>query len=76
MIAERIAEKNGRVKVYRLSATEVWLLIVNNRFLGPGEVYVRPDDLAQWKFPFDFDKVLMFLREADGTGEVIEIQRA
>ena len=72
----RIAEKNRRVKEYKLSAPEVWLLIVNDRFLGAGEVYARPDHLAQWKFLFDFDKVLLFLREPGGTGEVIEIQRA
>jgi hypothetical protein len=49
---------------------------VNDQFLGPGEVYARPDNLAHWKFPFDFDKVLLFSREPGGTGEVIEIQRA
>jgi hypothetical protein len=76
LIESRIAEKNTRVKEYKLSAPEVWLLIVNDRFLGAGEVYARPDHLAQWKFLFDFDKVLLFLREPGGTGEVIEIQRA
>jgi hypothetical protein len=75
LIASRIAEKNGRVRDYRLSAREVWLLIVNDQFLGPGEVYARPDHLAEWKFPFDFDKVLLFLREPGGAGEVIEIQQ-
>jgi hypothetical protein len=54
----------------------VWLLIVNDQFLGPGELYVRPDHLEQWKFQFDFDKVLLFSREPGGTGEVIEIRRA
>lgn len=76
LLGARIAEKNGRVKDYKLSAPEVWLLIVNDQFLDPGEVYARPDYLAQWKFPFDFDKVLLFSREPGGTGEVIEIQRA
>jgi hypothetical protein len=60
----------------QLSAPEVWLLIVNDQFLGPGELYVRPDHLEQWKFQFDFDKVLLFSREPGGTGEVIEIRRA
>jgi hypothetical protein len=45
--------------------------IVNGQFLG-GEVYARPDHLAQWKFPFDFDKLLLFSRERAGTGAVIE----
>jgi hypothetical protein len=49
---------------------------VNDQFLGPGEVYARPDHLAQWEFTFDFDKVLLFSREPGGGGEVIEIQRA
>jgi hypothetical protein len=76
LLETRIGEKNGRVPDYRLSAPEVWLLIVNDQFLGPGEVYARPDHLAQWKFNFDFDKVLLFSREPGGSGEVIEIQRA
>jgi hypothetical protein len=75
LIEHRIGEKNGRVPDYRRSASEVWLLIVNDKFLGPGEVYVRADQLAQWRFSFDFDKVLLFLREAGGAGEVIELQR-
>jgi hypothetical protein len=45
------------------------------RFLGAGEVYARADHVAQWKFAFDFEKVLMFLREPGGSGEVIEVQR-
>jgi hypothetical protein len=57
-------------------AGEVWLLIVNDRFLGAGEVYARPDRLAQWKFAFDFEKVLLFLREPGGSGEVIELHKA
>lgn len=71
-----IAEKNARVAEYRLSAPQVWLLIVNDQFLGPGVVYVRLEYLAAWKLTFDFDKVLLFSREPGGTGEVIEIQRA
>jgi hypothetical protein len=71
-----IAKKNQRVRAYRLSAPSVWLLIVNDLFLGPGEVYARPDDLAKWKFTFDFDKVLLFSRQPGGGGDVIEIQRA
>jgi hypothetical protein len=76
LIAGRIAEKNSRVAHYRLAAPEVWLLIVNDRFLGPGEVYARSEHLAQWKFPYDFDKVLLFSREPGGADKVIEIQRA
>ena len=76
LLENRIPAKNGNVPDYRLTAPELWLLIVSDQFLGPGEVYARPDDLALWKFLFDFDKVLLFSREPGGTGDVIEIQRA
>lgn len=76
LLENRIAGKNLRVADYRVSAPEVWLLIINDQFLGPGEVFARPDHLAAWKFAFDFDKVLLFSREPGGTGEVIEIQPA
>jgi hypothetical protein len=71
-----IADKNLRLPDYRLAAGEVWLLIVNDQFLGAGEVYARPDHLAQWKFAYGFEKVLLFSREPGGGGQVIELQRA
>jgi hypothetical protein len=52
-----------RLGTYRQAATAVWLLVVNDQFLGPGEVYVRPEDLADWEFSFEFAKVLLFARE-------------
>ena len=76
LIESRIAEKNLRVPDYRLAAPTVWLLITNDQFLGPGQVHVSPEQLVEWKFDFDFDKVLLFLRQPGGTGEVIELQRA
>jgi hypothetical protein len=75
LIESRIASKSARLAKYRDAASVVWLLIVNDQFLGPGEVYVRPDDLAQWRFSFDFDKVLLFSREPGGGGEVFELYR-
>ncbi len=75
LLAGCIAAKNARLKEYRLSAPHVWLLIVNDRFLGPGEVYARPDHVAQWKFRFEFDRVLLFLREPGGSGEVVDLHR-
>jgi len=75
LIEARIAEKLLRLPEYRKAAPENWLLIVNDRFLGAGEVYARADHIAQWKFAFDFEKVLLFLREPGGSGEVIEVQR-
>jgi len=75
LLESRIAEKNEHVPDYRLAASAVWLLIINDQFLGPGEVYVRPKDLARWKFDLDFEKVLLFSREPGGGGEVFELQR-
>jgi hypothetical protein len=75
-IDTRIAEKNAKLTDYRKIASEVWLLIVNDLFLGPGEVTVRLEDLTRWTFDFDFDKVLFFERQPGGTGTVIELLRA
>lgn len=75
LIELRIAEKNEKVPEYRQSASIVWLLLVSDQFIGPGEVYVRPDHLAQWEFVFHFDKVLLFTREIGGGGEVVDVQR-
>ena len=72
----RIAEKNARLSDYRNVASEVWLVIVNDLFLGPGEVCVDLASLAQWTFDVDFDKVLFFERQPGGTGKVIELRRA
>jgi hypothetical protein len=71
----RIASKSPRLATYRKAATVVWLLIVNDQFLGSGEVYVRPDDLAEWRFKFEFEKVLLFAREHGGGGKVFDLQR-
>jgi hypothetical protein len=76
LLKEYIAEKNDRVPVYRLSAPVVWLLLVSDQFLGAGELYTRPEDLARWRFDFDFDKVLLLTREIGDEGsEVHELQR-
>jgi hypothetical protein len=75
MIAAVIAEKNARLPEYRKIAGEVWLLIVNDLFLGPGEVCARTDYLAEWTFNFDFDRVLLFSRQPGGSGEVVELRQ-
>lgn len=75
LLKSRIHEKNRRLQEYRLSSSKTWLLVVNDQFLGPGEVYARPEYLAQWKFAFDFEKALLFSREPGGGGEVVELQR-
>ncbi len=75
LLDDCIAEKNERVANYKLAAPIAWLLIINDHFLGPGEVRTDPDHLAKWSFKSDFDKVLLFLREAGGGGKVIELQQ-
>jgi hypothetical protein len=75
LIEHRIAEKNDLVAAYRESAPEAWLLIVNDQFLGAGEVCARPDQVAEWTFDFAFDKVLLFVRQPGGSGQVIELRR-
>ena len=78
LLESRIAEKNSRVQNYRISTpgiTQVWLLIVNDQFIGPGEVYADSIHLAEWKFVFDFEKVLLFSRVPGGGGKVIELLR-
>ena len=76
MVEARITEKNARVSDYRAQVSEVWLLIVNNRYLGPGEVYLRADAISTERFTFAFDRVLVFLRDIGAGGEVVELQRA
>jgi hypothetical protein len=76
LLERSIARKNARLPAYRSAASNLWLLIVNDQFLGPGEVYVRPEDLSVWSFTFRFEKVLLFAREADGGGKVYELQRS
>jgi hypothetical protein len=76
LLKEYIEDKNDKVPAYRLSAPIVWLLLVSDQFLGAGELYARPEDLARWRFDFDFDKVLLFTREIGNDGsEVHELQR-
>lgn len=52
----------------------MWVLIVNDLFLGPGEVTVGAQDLTQWTFDFAFDKVLLFERQPGGSGKVTELR--
>jgi hypothetical protein len=75
LIEARIAKKNVHLTDYRKAAPEVWLLIVSDRFLGPGEVCFRLQNLKDWTFDSDFDKVLLFERQAGGSGEVIQLRR-
>jgi hypothetical protein len=74
LLGHRIEEKNRRLPVYRDAARRVWLLVVSDEFLGRGYVPVLADNLASWRFPFGFEKVLLFCRELRGS-RVVEMQR-
>jgi hypothetical protein len=74
-VGQRIASKDALVPGYRRRATELWLLIVADQFLGPGELYVRPDHLTEWAFDYSFEKVLIFQRQPGGSGEILEVRR-
>jgi len=76
LILASITEKNERLAEYRKATPDVWLLIVNDLFLGAGEVCVRLDEIARSTFDFGFDKVLLFERQPGGSGKVIELRRA
>ena len=76
LIESCISKKNELFHSYHKDISRVWLIIINDQFLGPGEVFARPEDLAKWKFDFNFEKVLLFLREPGGSGQVIELLRA
>jgi len=76
LVDERIREKNANIAAYRSKAREVWLLLVNDLFLGSGEVVLRNEDVAQWTFDSKFDRLLLFERQPGGSGRVIELRRA
>jgi hypothetical protein len=75
LLDERVREKNARLAEYRLKVGEVWLLLVNDLFLGPGEVAVRDEDIAQWSFASDFDRLVLFQRQPGGSGKVSELRQ-
>ncbi len=80
LLDQVIAGKNRKLPAYRKSTPTVWLLIVSDEFHGPGrgagEVYVDPDDLAEWRFEFNFDRIMLFSRGLGGAGQVSQLQRA
>jgi hypothetical protein len=73
LIESRIASKRARLAKYAEEANVVWLLIVNDQFLGPQEVFVRPEDLAAWRFDSGFDRVLLYARDPGGGGKVFDL---
>jgi hypothetical protein len=74
MLDARIAAKERAIGGFS-GASRHWLLIVNDLFLGPGEVSVREQDLAEWSFQSSFDKLLLFERQPGGTGRIFDLRR-
>lgn len=70
-LAQTISRKNGLVEQYRERAKRVWLLIVSD-FLPASGSFSIPNEIAEWKFDFDFDKVLLWSRE---DSKVFELSR-
>ena len=70
-----LAEKNSNVPEYRQKATQVWLMIINDQWRGPGEVYVDPEQAATWTFDFQFDKVILFCRPLATQATIIELRK-
>jgi hypothetical protein len=72
-LAERIADKNKRVPIYREClprGAQVWLLLY--RGVDVSRSVPIPYRIDEWRFPFDFEKVLWFTFLEK---QIIEIQR-
>jgi hypothetical protein len=58
LLQQAIKEKDALIASYRTKASEVWLLIVCDLF--PASMsFAVPDDISEWEFAFEFDKVLL-----------------
>lgn len=70
-LATVIAKKNALVPNYRRRAQTAWLLLVSS--LGSLESsFAAPRDLPEWRFTFDFDRVLLLVQD---PGEIYDLQR-
>ncbi|MGH9396306.1 MAG: hypothetical protein ACRD18_05590 [Terriglobia bacterium] len=72
LLAGEIKRKNELVPRYREKARRVWLLLVADLF-PPSANFSVPNGVTEWKFDFDFDKVLLWSR---GDGKVFELRGA
>jgi hypothetical protein len=73
-IASRISAKNALVPKYRANLPKgaaIWLLLYSRPNVSRSVPV--PHGIEQWKFPFEFDRVLWFVILGN---EVVEIQRA
>jgi hypothetical protein len=62
MLSTIIREKNRRVAAYRANVDRVWLLIASSFWQFASSFYV-PREIDDWRFDFDFDKVLVMSQE-------------
>jgi hypothetical protein len=70
-LATVIAKKNALVPNYRRKAPAAWLLLVSS--LGSLESsFAAPRELPEWRFTFDFDRVLLLVQD---PGEVYDLKR-
>lgn len=65
-----IAKKNALVANYRRKTPRSWLLLVSS--LGSlASTFAAPRDLPEWRFAFDFDRVLLLVQD---PGEVYDLK--
>jgi hypothetical protein len=63
LLAAVIRRKNKRIATYRASVDQCWLLIATT--LWPfASTFSVPRDIGDWRFAFDFDKVLLLSDES------------
>ena len=70
LLADAIARKNHRIDSYRRKADRVWLLLSAPIFPLSSSFSIPPG-FEEWRFAFDFDKVLLYQWERG----VIELRR-
>lgn len=71
MLSKIIRSKNRLVPTYRRSVDRVWLLIASSFWEFASNFYI-PREVEQWRFDFDFDKVLLLSYESG----VFNLQKA
>lgn len=71
-LADVIQKKNNDLQRYRAQYDRAWLLIASTLFPLSASFSV-PDEIEQWRFAFDFDKVLLL---AEPHGRVFNLARS
>lgn len=71
LLDETIQTKNGDLARYRSSYDRAWLIVASTLFPLSASFSV-PDAIAEWRFAFDFDRVLLL---AEPHGRVFSLQR-